>query len=167
MEQTRIYDLDGTLVNVEGFTHLLYGPSRNLDEYHEAAQQADAYRRILDMLVLDTLEGVRPIIVTARPSETNGDSYRWLWRVLGEHGFDAEHFRGEVTIINSGRMPGITTAQRKVNAVKSLSEDYEIVGAIDDCPEVVAAYKQHFDFEVMIAPGFWSWPSRNRGSVAF
>lgn len=73
-----IYDVDGTLANVDPYIHLVRGSNKDYDAFHEASIGALPNIEVLEMLNNSVFDGHSIIIVTSRKEKWRGLTSMWL-----------------------------------------------------------------------------------------
>ena len=73
-----IYDVDGTLANVDPYLHLVRGEKRDYDAFHEASIGALPNYEVVQMLNDTIADGHYVLIVTSRKEKWRGLTSMWL-----------------------------------------------------------------------------------------
>jgi hypothetical protein len=73
-----IYDVDGTLANVDPYLHLVRGSDRDYDAFHEASIDALPNVEVLEMLNNSVSDGHSILVVTSRKEKYRGLTSMWL-----------------------------------------------------------------------------------------
>ena len=67
-----IYDVDGTLANVDPYLHYVRGSNRDYDAFHEASIDALPNIGVLEMLNNSVSDGHSILVVTSRKEKYRG-----------------------------------------------------------------------------------------------
>ena len=73
-----IYDVDGTLANVDPYLHYVRGSDRDYDAFHEASIGALPNIEVVEMLNNSVSDGLSVLIVTSRKEKYRGLTSMWL-----------------------------------------------------------------------------------------
>lgn len=150
--KARIYDCDGTLCDVEAIRFLVdpgdpdYLGYRDFDRFHLLSIDCPPHQRVLDAVAQDVADGILIIVVTAR-GERFRTLTRWWLHMNGVHPVE-QHHRGE--------FDHRIDVDVKLDILNDLRQRYEIVGAWDDNPRIVALWESE-GIPVDVMPG---WPER-------
>lgn len=122
-----IFDVDGTLADVRPLRHLLAGPRRDMNRFHQESAHARPNRAVVDALHQVRRDGELAFVVTARDGKWADLTLDWLDRNrIGFDGF-VHRARGDV------RADQIVKAEM----LDAISRHHQVVGAYDDRPSVV------------------------------
>jgi len=81
-----IYDVDGTLANVDPYIHLVRGHNRDYKAFHEASIDALPNFEVVEMLNQTFFDQMHVIIVTSRKEVWRGLTSYWLAKNdIGHH----------------------------------------------------------------------------------
>lgn len=150
--KARIYDVDGTLCDVAEIRYLVdpgdpnYKGYRDFDTFHAQSIDCPPHQRVLDAVAQDLRDGICIIVVTAR-AERFRTLTRW-WLHMNWVFPDEQHHRGD-----HDHRPDVEV---KRDILAHLRERYEIIGAWDDNPRVIALWESE-GIHVDVMPG---WPVR-------
>lgn len=153
-------DMDGTLANVSSIRFHVDGthtkkqangrvkPIKNFDKFHAASEFVPANQQAVDFCVRMRAAGHLVGIVTARMRQWEGVTTRFLERECAEH-FD---WVNPIWMRTDGDY-------RKDREVKSdildeILQDYEVVAAIDDNPNIIELWEERGIPEIEIVPGW-------------
>lgn len=148
-----IVDCDGTLVNVHSVRHLVVpeqGGKKNFPEFHRQAEHCPPNEMVLDYVRTVVALGALPLVTTARMEQWRASTERWLERHLRPLSF---YYL--LTMRADGDYRPDTEVKTDMHA--RLSADYDIVGAIDDNPKVVALWRS-LGIPTVEVPGWWTGP---------
>lgn len=154
--KARLYDVDGTLCDVAEIRYLVdpgdpnYRGYRDFDTFHAQSIDCPPHQRVLDAVAQDVEDGVLVIVVTAR-----GEKWRTLTRWwLHMHGiFPEEQHHRE-------RYDTRPDTEVKRDILNHLREKYDIIGAWDDNPRIIALWESE-GIPVEVMPG---WPAREEAA---
>lgn len=150
--RARLYDVDGTLCDVTDIRYLVdpgdpdYPGYKNFDKFHELSIDCPPHQRVVDALWQDEEDGVLVIVVTAR-AERSRTMTRW-WLAFNGVVPHEQHHRADYDYRPD------TEVKRDI--LNMLREKYEIVGAWDDNPRIIALWESE-GIHVDVMPG---WPER-------
>lgn len=144
----RILDVDGTLCNVTSVRHHVMRPRelKDFDAFHAGSADCPPNQMALDYARETVTLGMVPVVVTARMERWRNLTRTWLQRHMPVE-FDGPFHRQD----------GDTRSDRvvKLEILRYLRRHYDIRGAIDDNPEVIALWRSQ-GVPVTIVPG---WPT--------
>lgn len=123
-----IVDVDGTLADVRGIRHHVLTKPKDFDAFHAAAADVPPNQQAIDFCNRAHADGCVIVVVTARLDKWADSTAAWLHRHL-DVPFDGPFHRADGDF-----RPDI---QVKRDIHKYLSRHYDIVGAIDDNPNVI------------------------------
>ena len=153
LPKARLYDMDGTLCDVSSIRHLVdprdpaYPGHRNFDKFHRESVNCPPHPRVVDAALQDARDGIKVIVVTAR-GEQHRTLTRW-WLHLNGITADLQLHRA-----HHDDRPD-TDVKRDI--LTWLRSRYNIIGAWDDNPRIIALWKSE-GIPVNVMPG---WPQRN------
>lgn len=133
-----VFDLDGTLVDVGPFLHLVQGPKKDYDGFHRATN-ADGLpvAWALNLMRTAAAQGTVPIILTGRAFAHLEQTRDWVAR----HVVPAVGFTPTVITRNAGDTRRDDQVKRDI--VDRLSAlGHRVVGAVDDRPQVLALWRE-------------------------
>lgn len=122
-----LFDVDGTLADVRPLRHLLVGPGRDMDAFHEASADAVPNDRVVAALNGVRRSGGLAFVLTGRDGRWADLTLGWLDR----HGIAWDGF--------CHRRQGDYRPDRVVKgeALAALSRHHRVVAAWDDRPSVI------------------------------
>lgn len=133
-----IVDVDGTLCDVSTALHHITTPdvTKDFDAFHRAAAQCPPTGWVLDWCEEQRAAGHTLVIVTGRMYRHYNDTADWLVRHL-PGSFVGPLMRGDDDVRPD------TEVKRDIHALLTDPNyyDFEIVGAIDDRPSVIALWR--------------------------
>lgn len=122
-----IFDIDGTLADVRPFRHLVVGPGRDLNAFHEASAAAQPNHQVVEALRSVRRNGDLAVVLTAREGRWAPMTLDWLARHDIEYdGFghrQHKDFRPDHVV--------------KAEMLAALARHHDVTGAFDDRPSVV------------------------------
>lgn len=139
-----IVDVDGTLCDVTSVRHHVLNRPKNFDAFHEGSLHCPPHQRALDYVNEASDEGHDILIVTGRMEMWRDHTVQWLatnverqW--IGPWMRPQGDYRTDVEV------------KREIHA--ELARCWEIVGAIDDNPSIVALW-QDLGVPTVVMPGW-------------
>ena len=128
-----IYDVDGTLANVDPYLHHVRGSNRDYDAFHEASIDALPNIEVLEMLNNSVFDGHSILIVTSRKEKYRGLTSMWLAKNnIRSHGL---FMRAD----NDNR----PDYEAKKDMLDKISVLWDVTHAIDDNPNVIKLWEDH------------------------
>lgn len=142
----RILDVDGTLCDVSSVRHHVLRPrdQKDFDAFHAASAYCPPNQQAIDYAIETVRLGMVAVVVTARMERWADVTRMWL----AEHvpvPFDGPFHRAD----GDRRSDRIV----KLEILRYLQRHYDIRGAIDDNPEVIALWESQ-GIPVTIVPGW-------------
>lgn len=147
MDKAIIVDVDGTLVDVSGARHYVVGRTReqgkDFHHFHLAAMFCPPHRWVLDRVEDAAMAGWKVLIVTARKRQWEWQTRAWMEK----HGvqFDRLYMRPDADNRKD------VDVKRDILAL--IEQEFEVVVAIDDNPNVIALWKEN-NIPVIVVPGW-------------
>jgi hypothetical protein len=142
-----IVDVDGTLADVRAIRHHVTTKPKNFDAFHAASAHVPANQQAIDFVTRHHAAGFIIIVVTARLQTWFDVTRTWL---------DAHvpvPFDGPFHRPDGDFRPDV---QVKRDIYRYLSRHFDIRGAIDDNPNVIALWDE-LGIPVEVVPG-WDAP---------
>lgn len=143
-----IADVDGTLANVSSIRHHVTQRPKNFDAFHAASAHVPANQDAIDYVVRHHAAGFAILVVTARMQTWAGVTKTWLERHMPVP-FDGPFHRADGDF-----RPDV---QVKRDIFRYLLRHYDIRGAVDDNPHVVALWEE-LGIPTTVIPG-WDDPA--------
>lgn len=139
-----IADVDGTLADVRSIRHHVAAKPKDFDAFHRASAHVPANQQAIDYVTQAHAAGHVIIVVTARRQTWFDVTSTWLARHMpvpfdGPFHRQDDDFRPDVQV--------------KRDIYRYLSRHYDIRGAVDDNPNVVALWTE-VGIPVEIVPGW-------------
>jgi hypothetical protein len=126
-----IADVDGTLADVRSIRHHVAQKPKDFDAFHAASAHVPANQQAIDYVAAAHASGHVVLVVTARLQTWAGVTTDWLHRHMPVP-FDGPFHRPDGDF-----RPDI---QVKADIHRYLSRHYDIRGAVDDNPNVIALW---------------------------
>lgn len=128
-----IYDVDGTLANVDPYLHYVRGHNRDYDAFHGASIDALPNVEVVEMLNNSVSDGHSILVVTSRKEKYRGLTSMWLAKNnIRSHGLfmraDDDH-RPDYEV--------------KKDILDKISMLWNVTHAIDDNPNVIKLWEDH------------------------
>jgi len=151
--KARILDVDGTLCDVRTVRHHVLRPrdEKDFDSFHAESINCPPNRVALDYAVETVRMGMVCVVVTARMEQWYDLTKTWLDRYMPVP-YDGPFHRRD----GDRRSDRIV----KLEILRYLRRNYDIRGAIDDNPEVIALWTSQ-GIPVQVVPG-WDEDAANR-----
>lgn len=146
MNDAVIFDIDGTLADVDDFLHhLVHRPDspRDWEGFHRSVSKAPVKRDVLSMLHLYQIRNVYVILLTSRNIEWEGETLNWLKK--NDITFDRLMMRSK-----GDRR---SAPEFKEDRFKKISQEYNIVQVFDDHPGVCGVAEE-LGIPVTKVPGY-------------
>lgn len=141
--KARIYDMQGTLVDVSAIRWMVEGQKKDFDAFHCATGGCPPHEWVLEALKADAAAGVKPIVLTGMTAKFERVVDFWLayneapmplvlMRANGD-------FRKDVII--------------KREFYERLIKFYDVIGAYDDNPAIVELWRE-LELPTVVVPGW-------------
>lgn len=128
-----IYDVDGTLANVDPYLHYVRGSNRDYDAFHEASINALPNIEVLEMLNNSVSDGHAILIVTSRKEKWRGLTSMWL----------AKNDARSHALFMRADEDNRPDYEVKKDILNKISNQWDVVHAVDDNPSVIALWQEH------------------------
>jgi len=128
-----IVDVDGTLADVSLIKHHLENGKRDFDSFHKDSISVPPYPHVVDMVNKAKKDGYFILTVTAR-----FDTYRELtneW--LNKHNIPSDG------LFMRGKEDWRKDYEVKKEILEMISNDWDVVHAIDDNPDVIKMWEEN------------------------
>ena len=128
-----IYDVDGTLANVDPYLHHVRGSNRDYDAFHEASIDALPNYDVVQMLNDSVADGHHVLIVTSRKEKWRGLTSMWLAiNNIRSHSLfmraDDDH-RPDYEV--------------KKDILDKINKQWDVLHAVDDNPSVIKLWQDN------------------------
>lgn len=128
-----IYDVDGTLANVDPYLHLVRGSNKDYDAFHEASIGALPNYDVVQMLNDSVADGHHILIVTSRKEKWRGLTSMWLAiNNIRSHSLfmraDDDH-RPDYEV--------------KKDILDKINKQWDVLHAVDDNPSVIKLWQDN------------------------
>ena len=128
-----IYDVDGTLANVDPYLHYVRGSNKDYDAFHEASVDALPNYDVVQMLNNSVADQHAILIVTSRKEKYRGLTSMWLAKNnIRSHGL---FMRAD----NDNR----PDYEAKKDMLDKITKLWNVVHAVDDNPNVIKLWEDH------------------------
>jgi phosphoglycolate phosphatase-like HAD superfamily hydrolase len=128
-----IFDVDGTLANVDPYIHLVRGPNKDYDAFHEASIDALPNFEVVEMLNQAFFDQMHVIVVTSRREKWRGVTSMWLAK--NDIGHHALYMRGDDDYRSDYEV--------KSDILDKIKKHWRVVHAIDDNPSVIKLWEEN------------------------
>jgi FMN phosphatase YigB (HAD superfamily) len=132
-QKAYIFDVDGTLANVDPYLHLVRGPNRDYDAFHEASVDALPNFEVVQMLNEAFFDQMHIIIVTSRKEVWRGLTSYWLAK--NDIGHHALYMRKD----NDNR----PDYEVKEDILLEIKKRWNVLHAVDDNPSVIKLWENY------------------------
>lgn len=131
--QAYIFDVDGTLADVDPYLHLVRGSNRDYDAFHKASIDALPNMEVVEMLNNAVADKYAILVVTSRKEKYRGLTSMWLAKNnLTSH---ALFMRAD-----DDNRPDY---EAKKDMLDKITEHWNVIHAIDDNPNVIRLWEDH------------------------
>jgi FMN phosphatase YigB (HAD superfamily) len=128
-----IFDVDGTLANVDPYLHLVRGSNRDYNAFHEASIDALPNLDVVEMLNNAVADRHSILVVTSRKEKYRGLTSMWLAKNnIRSHGLFMRS--------DDDNRPDYEAKKDMLDKISSL---WNVVHAIDDNPNVIKLWEDH------------------------
>ena len=128
-----IFDVDGTLANVDPYLHLVRGSNRDYNAFHEASIDALPNLDVVEMLNNAVADHHSILVVTSRKEKYRGLTSMWLAKNnIRSHGLFMRS--------DDDNRPDYEAKKDMLDKISSL---WNVVHAIDDNPNVIKLWEDH------------------------
>jgi hypothetical protein len=128
-----IFDVDGTLANVDPYLHLVRGSNRDYNAFHEASIDALPNLDVVEMLNNAVADRHSILVVTSRKEKYRGLTSMWLAKNnIRSHGLFMRS--------DDDNRPDY---EAKKDMLDKISILWNVVHAVDDNPNVIKLWQDH------------------------
>ena len=128
-----IFDVDGTLANVDPYLHYVRGSNRDYEAFHEASIDALPNFEVIEMLNQAFFDQRDIIIVTSRKEKWRGLTCRWLAK--NDIGHHALYMRKD-----DDNRPDYEV---KKDILLQIKRHWNVIHAVDDNPSVIRLWEDY------------------------
>lgn len=128
-----IFDVDGTLANVDPYLHHVRGSNRDYEAFHEASIDALPNIEVVEMLNHAFFDQMHVIIVTSRKEKWRGLTSYWLAK--NDIGHHALYMRSD-----DDNRPDYEV---KKDILLKIKNHWNVVHAVDDNPNVIRLWENY------------------------
>ena len=128
-----IFDVDGTLANVDPYLHHVRGSNRDYEAFHEASMDALPNIEVVEMLNNAFFDQMHVIIVTSRKEKWRGLTSYWLAK--NDIGHHALYMRSD-----EDDRPDYEV---KKDILLKIKNHWNVVHAVDDNPNVIRLWENY------------------------
>lgn len=128
-----IYDVDGTLANVDPYLHYVRGSNRDYDAFHEASIGALPNVEVVEMLNNSVNDKHSILIVTSRKEKYRGLTSMWLAK-------NNIRCHGLFMRADNDNRPDY---EAKKDMLDNISKLWDVTYAVDDNPNVIKLWEDH------------------------
>lgn len=128
-----IYDVDGTLANVDPYLHHVRGSNRDYDAFHGASIDALPNVEVVEMLNNSVSDGHSILVVTSRKEKYRGLTSMWLAKNnIRSHGLFMR--------ADDDNRPDY---EAKKDMLDKITKLWNVTYAVDDNPNVIKLWEDH------------------------
>ena len=128
-----IFDVDGTLANVDQYLHFVRGSNRDYDAFHGASINALPNTEVVEMLNNAVADQHSILVVTSRKEKYRGLTSMWLAKNnIRSHGLFMR--------ADDDNRPDY---EAKKDMLYKISTLWDVVHAVDDNPNVIKLWQDH------------------------
>jgi hypothetical protein len=128
-----IYDVDGTLANVDPYLHYVRGSNRDYDAFHEASINALPNIEVVEMLNNSVSDGHSILVVTSRKEKYRGLTSMWL----------AKNNIISHALFMRADDDNRPDYEAKKDMLDNITKLWDVTHAIDDNPNVIRLWEDH------------------------
>jgi len=128
-----IFDVDGTLANVDPYLHLVRGSNRDYDAFHEASIDALPNIEVVEMLNNAVSDQCAILIVTSRKEKYRGLTSMWLAN---------NNIRSHALFMRADN-DNRPDYEAKKDMLDNISRLWNVVHAVDDNPNVIRLWEDN------------------------
>jgi len=146
MRDAVIFDIDGTLADVNEFLHhLVHRPDspRDWEGFHRAVGKAKVKLDVFYMLKLYNVRNITVILLTSRNEEWRAETAKWLKK---------KHIPYDVLMMRS-KVDDRSAPEFKEDRFKKIMQEFNIVQVFDDHPGVCGVAEE-LGIPVTKVPGY-------------
>ncbi|MFN7584046.1 MAG: hypothetical protein ACK5P0_01665 [bacterium] len=128
-----IYDVDGTLANVDPFLHHVRGGNKDYDAFHYSSIDALPNTEVVEMLNNSYSDKYSVIIVTSRKEKYRGITSLWLHK---------NNIRSHALFMRADD-DNRPDYEVKKDILNKINELWEVTHAVDDNPHVIKLWEEN------------------------
>ena len=128
-----IFDVDGTLANVDPYLHHVRGPNRDYNAFHEASIDALPNIEVVQMLNNAVSDRHSILIVTSRKEKYRGLTSMWLAK---------NNIRSHALFMRADD-DSRPDYEAKKDMLDKISILWNVLHAVDDNPNVIKLWEDH------------------------
>jgi hypothetical protein len=138
-----IYDVQGTLIDVLSIRHLVEGPKKDFDAFHNATLVCPPNWEVLEQCQRDHADGLDILVVSGMTDVFRTGLGQWL----------ATYMIHPAVVRMRPDGDWCADVVLKARIANELEEDYNILHATDDNPGIVALWERR-GYPVTVVPGW-------------
>ena len=128
-----IFDVDGTLANVDPYLHYVRGSNRDYDAFHEASIDALPNLEVVEMLNNAVADQHAILIVTSRKDKWRGLTSMWLAK---------NNLRSHALFMRSDE-DNRPDYEVKRDILHKINNHWKVLHAVDDNPNVIRLWEDN------------------------
>lgn len=129
-----IFDVDGTLANVDPYIHFVRGSNRDYDAFHSSSINAVPNFGVVEMLNNALFDGHSILVVTSRKEKWRGLTSLWLKNNnITSHALymrKDEDYRPDY--------------EAKKDMLEQINKTWNVIHAVDDNPNVIRLWEENY-----------------------
>lgn len=128
-----IFDVDGTLANVDPYLHHVRGSNRDYDAFHEASIDALPNVEVVEMLNNAVADQHAILVVTSRKDKWRGLTSMWLAK---------NNLRSHALFMRADE-DNRPDYEVKKDILHKINNHWKVLHAVDDNPSVLQLWQEH------------------------
>jgi uncharacterized HAD superfamily protein len=128
-----IFDVDGTLANVDPYLPLVRGSNRDYDAFHEASIDALPNVEVVEMLNNAVADQHAILVVTSRKDKWRGLTSMWLAK---------NNLRSHALFMRADE-DNRPDYEVKKDILHKINNHWKVLHAVDDNPSVLQLWQEH------------------------
>ena len=128
-----IFDVDGTLANVDPYLHYVRGSNRDYDAFHEASIDALPNVEVVEMLNNAVSDCHAILVVTSRKEKYRGLTSMWM---------AINNVRSHALFMRSDE-DNRPDYEVKKDILDKINKHWTVLHAVDDNPNVIRLWQDH------------------------
>jgi phosphoglycolate phosphatase-like HAD superfamily hydrolase len=128
-----IFDVDGTLANVDPFLHYVRGDKKDYDAFHMSSIDALPNIEVVQMLNNAVSDGYSILIVTSRKEKWRGLTSMWL---------AVNNIRSHALFMRENH-DNRSDYEVKKDILNNINKLWDVIHAVDDNPHVIKLWEEN------------------------
>ena len=127
-----IFDVDGTLANVDSILHHLTGEIKDFDAFHSSSVDVEPHWDVVALAIDAANHGHHILVVTARKEKWRAHTSMWL----------ALHSIPSNALFMRNNQDGRADYEVKCGILHRIRQCWDVVHAVDDNPHVIRLWQE-------------------------